>query len=139
MKGLLIGGLGASLFFGLAGVLAKTTSGTGIGISGYLFFMGVAYMVVATLTFTSPNLSLNGALLASMVGACQAIGMALVLYAVVSFGSPMSQLAPLYNTNTLVAVILSLVIFSEWQSVNVTKVMIGSLLIVIGSTLVATK
>ncbi len=39
--------------------------------------------------------------------------------------------------NTLVAVCIGLVAFAEWKDVHISKLIIGSVLVVIGGTLVA--
>ena len=62
----------------------------------------------------------------------------LVAIAITHYKTPLSILAPLYNTNTLVAVVGSLLIFSEWRDVNVVKLLMGSILIIGGAVLVST-
>lgn len=52
------------------------------------------------------------------------------------FKMPVSKLVPLFNTNTLVAVVLGLLIFNEWKTINSPKLIIGAILVVIGGTLV---
>ena len=47
-----------------------------------------------------------------------------------------SQLIPLINANTLVSVILGLVILREYQSVSIIKVLIGTILIVLGAVVI---
>ena len=48
-----------------------------------------------------------------------------------------AQLVPLYNMNTLVAVILALIVFSEWQELQLVKLLLGTVLIVAGAIFVA--
>ena len=64
------------------------------------------------------------------------IGAGLVALAVVRFAAPISKLAPLYNTNTLVTVLLGLWLYAEWQEVNTAKLLLGSALVVTGTVLV---
>jgi uncharacterized membrane protein len=68
-----------------------------------------------------------------------AIAAGLVAVALTSYGVPVARLVPLYNMNTLVAVLLALVVFSEWRDVNAVKLLVGSLLIIAGGSLVATS
>jgi uncharacterized membrane protein len=65
------------------------------------------------------------------------LGTGLILLAFDRFGASVSQLAPLYNMNTLVVVLLGLLIFSEWKQVRPVPLLIGSLLIVLGAVFVA--
>jgi transporter family protein len=64
-------------------------------------------------------------------------GSVLVAIAINNYKTPLSVLAPLYNMNTLVAVVGALFIFSEWRDVNVVRLIIGSLLIIGGGVLVS--
>lgn len=139
-QGLIIGGLLPAIFFGLTGILAKIVSQKGIAPPAYLFFAGVGYIVAGFIAypfFKSADFNSGSAFVSVLIGISQATGMALVFYALFAFASPMSQLAPLYNTNTLIAVVLSLIIFSEWQEVNTFKVLFGAVLIVVGSYFVS--
>lgn len=46
-----------------------------------------------------------------------------------------SKLVPLFNMNTLVAVCLGLLVFSEWKNVHVLQLAVASVLIIIGGIL----
>jgi uncharacterized membrane protein len=70
-------------------------------------------------------------------GLVWSLGTGLVLLALGRFGASVSQLAPLYNTNTLVVVLLGMLIFSEWKQVHPVPLVIGAGLIVLGAALVA--
>jgi uncharacterized membrane protein len=63
--------------------------------------------------------------------------MALVELAIARYGTPLAKLAPLYNMNTLVVVILALLFFAEARDVAVPKLITGAVMIVIGGMLVA--
>lgn len=47
-----------------------------------------------------------------------------------------SQLTPLLNTNTLVSVLLGLILLKEYQSVPLIKVALGTLLILLGGSII---
>ena len=64
------------------------------------------------------------------------IASGLVAYTLLNFEVPISQLVPLYNMNTLVAVILALIVFSEWKDLHTIKLLSGTALIVTGAILV---
>jgi hypothetical protein len=49
-----------------------------------------------------------------------------------------SQLVPLYNMNTLVAVGLGLTVLGEWREVNLLRLLLGAGLAVTGGILAAT-
>ena len=53
------------------------------------------------------------------------------------YSASISTLVPLYNLNTLIAVSVGLLVFAEWKTVAVPQLLFGSVLIVVGGTLVA--
>ena len=71
------------------------------------------------------------------MGLTWAVAAGLVAFALSKYSTPISKLVPLYNMNTLVAVCIGLVAFAEWKDVHISKLIIGSVLVVIGGTLVA--
>lgn len=135
-QGLIIGGILPAVIFGFTGILARLASERGIAAPAYVFWIGVGFILSALLAypiFKTYDWNFNSALISIVIGIAQAVGMAMVFYAIMVLSTPLSQLVPLYNTNTLVAVLLSLVIFSEWKDVDVAKLMLGATLIVVGS------
>lgn len=138
--GLLVGGLAPSLLFGVSGVFAKASNKTGIGLGPYLMMTALAILIVGIgCWFLFPNRNFNptGSAHALAMGLLWGLGTALVALALSVYAMPLGKLAPLYNMNTLVAVLLALWIFSEWRTVNVTQLIMGSLLIVAGGVLVS--
>lgn len=71
------------------------------------------------------------------IGASWAAGMALVALALTRYGVPLSKLAPLYNMNTLVVVLLALIVFAEAREVAFPRLLLGTLLILAGGVVVA--
>jgi uncharacterized membrane protein len=61
----------------------------------------------------------------------------LVVVALNNLKTPLAKLAPLYNMNALVAVLLGLVLFGEHAEVSVVRLLAGAALIIGGATLVA--
>lgn len=138
--GIIVGGLLPALLYGLTAVLTKASTKAGIGIGMYLILVGIACVLAgAGFFFLSPDrtVSMRSALYAFGVGLTWGIGTGLVAIGLTTYGIPIAKLTPLYNMNTLIAVLLALWIFAEWQEVRVTQLLIGSILIVIGGTLVA--
>lgn len=72
-----------------------------------------------------------------MVGFLGGIGSVLVSIGIVKYSAPLGKLVPLFNMNTLVTVLLALWLFAEWKEVQVPRLLIGSILIVVGGILVA--
>jgi drug/metabolite transporter (DMT)-like permease len=139
--GLVIGGLLPALLFGLSGVFAKPASTTGIGLGWYLTSIGCAILLTGLalhLLQANNPFSLRGSLFAAAVGFCWALGAALVAVALSRYGMAIARIVPLYNMNTLVAVLIGLTVFAEWKEVQVLKLLAGALLITLGGRLVAT-
>lgn len=137
---LLIGGFLPALIYGGSAIFQKLSTSIGISISVYLVAVGIG-VIVAGLGFylfdNTTAFSLKASSYAGMFGLTWGIASGLVAYALLNFNVPISQLVPLYNMNTLVAVLLALLIFSEWKDLNTLKLLSGSVLIVIGSIFVA--
>ena len=64
--------------------------------------------------------------------------MACIAIALRRYNGQISQLVSLYNMNTLVAVLIGLILLSEWQTVNIVKIVASSVLIIVGGVLAAT-
>ncbi len=140
MMGILIGGLLPALIFGIGGFFQKASIQAGIGIGPYLLCAGLGAVIAGALFCAfMPNrtISISSGSYAVLIGVCWTVAMGLVAMALFKYGTPLSRLAPLYNMNTMVVVLLSLWLYSEWKNVHVTPLLIGALLIVVGGTLVA--
>lgn len=140
IAGLIIGGLIPALLFGVNGVLAKAGTQAGIGLGIYLLIIafGVALTGVLFL-FIDPSraLSTKAAWFTLAMGVTWGLGVGLVGIGLVRYGTPLSKLVPLYNMNTLVAVVIALWVFAEWQNVQALKLIVGALFVILGGTLVA--
>lgn len=140
--GMLIGGLLPAIFYGISGVFAKPATEAGIGIGPYVIIIGLSVTVVGVAVYcfsADHSISLRSGLLTSAVGITWAIGAAGVAIALANYNVAITKLVPLYNMNTLVAVVLGLVVFSEWKDVQTYKLVSGAVLIAIGGSLVATS
>lgn len=138
--GIIIGGILPAFAFGIAGTLQKSAIKAGIGTGPYLFFLAVGVAAASAAVFVfqqDKTLSTRSALFATGIGIFFATGMGLVSVALHRFNAPLSTLVPLYNMNTLVAVLLALVIFAEWKDISTAKLLAGTLLIVAGGILVS--
>lgn len=138
--GLIIGGLFPAVMFGFSNVLMKGSMERSTSFAIYLISVGIAVIVTgSTILFFTRDKSFTflGSTFAFLGGLTWALGVFGALYAINRFNTPLGKLAPLFNMNTLVTVLLALWIFSEWKQVRVPHLLIGSLLIVIGGMFVA--
>ena len=143
MENWLIYGLIASVCFGVNAIIYKVAATKGQGLNPYLgglsigagvFLFFLLVFLVKSQKFT-PNWT--GITLAIISGVLWAIGMLMIALAVAKKGD-ISRLAPLYNTNTLIAVLLGILFLKEIPTgTAVFKVISGSVLIVIGAILVS--
>ncbi|MBD3220455.1 hypothetical protein GF314_04360 [bacterium] len=141
-KGLLVGGVLPAVMFGLAGLMQKMTTRTGVGLGPYLLCIGVGVLVmgaVLTMGATGPARAITGkgALMSGALGIFWALGTWFVAVGLSHYAAPLAKLVPLYNMNTLIVVVLALIVFAEFRDVAVTKLVAGAALIVVGGTLVA--
>ncbi len=137
---LIIGGLIPALLYGLAGAFQKWSAQEGGSVSVYLIGFGVATVIVGVVyravlsDASSPTISIGIALLAGLVFG---VGAGLISFTIIRFDAAISQLAPLYNMNFLVTVLLGLLIFSEFRDLQVPRLLAGSLLILVGGWVVS--
>lgn len=137
---LLIGGFLPALIYGGSAIFQKLSTAIGISISIYLIAVGAGVIAAGVGFYLFDHtavFSLKASVYAGMFGLSWGVASGLVAYSLLNFSVPISQLVPLYNMNTLVAVLLALLIFSEWKDLNTIKLLIGSVLIVMGAIFVA--
>lgn len=139
-KGLLVGGLLPALLFGVTGILQKAYSRAGGGAGWYLPLVGVG--VAATGLAALPllgerTLTARAGAVALGIGVSWGLGMIAVVLGLTRYGTPLAKLAPLYNLNTLVVVLLALALFAESREVDVARLLAGAAFIVVGAGLVA--
>lgn len=138
--GWIIGGIGAALLFGISGVLQKSGMQRGLALGPYLVAAGLAIAVVGALVWLitrDHRMSAPGLTSAVAFGVVWALGTLAVAIALQRYQTPISQLVPLYNMNTLVAVLLGLVVFGEAADVRVGQLCLGAACIVAGGVLCA--
>ena len=142
MLSLLLGGLLPAVLFGVSGVMQKACARAGIGTGPYLAITGMAVLTVGgllTLVENDMTVSRRSAAYTAVFGALWATGVGCIAIALRQYGGQISQLVPLYNMNTLVAVFIGLVILSEWREVQWGRLLLASLLMVSGGILAATS
>ena len=144
MKSWLVYALLATVSWGSYIIVAKVaTSGKYCGLppKWAAMFMwcgiGVVFMVYfLTAGGDRPHLNLQSTAAGVSAGALWALGMVFSLCAI-RVGADVARLAPIYNSNTLVAVLLGMLILHEVRDLSgIIRVLLGSALIVIGGILV---
>lgn len=141
VKALLIGGLLPTVLLGLGTVLMKLSMREGSSVPNYLVHVGFTVPRVGLLAtvvgagwVTTPRAQMFACLMdLAWAGAIGAMA-----YAVSSLGVPVSIIAPLTNSNALVALAVSALVFREWADLNGPRALAGALLIVPGAMGVAT-
>lgn len=139
---LLTGGLLPAVCFGLSGAVQKVTTKAGIGTGMYLIVVGVVVVVVGLIvTAVERDVTLNRASggYAALFGLLWAAGIASIAVALGRYGGQISQLVPIYNTNTLVAVLVGLVALGEWQTVQPGRLLLAAAFIIGGGVLAASS
>jgi uncharacterized membrane protein len=139
---LLLGGLLPAVLFGVSGVMQKACARAGIGTGPYLAITGLAVLAIGGLLTAieqDVTVSRKSAAYTALFGGLWAAGIGCIAIALRHYGGQISQLVPLYNMNTLVAVFLGLVVLSEWREVHWGRLLLASLLIISGGVLAATS
>ena len=144
MKTWLLYALLATFSWGTYIVVAKiATSSKYCGLepkwSAILMWAGIGTVFVLYWLLSGgdkPSLNLGSLVAGVSSGGLWALGMLFSLCAIKA-GADVARLAPIYNSNTLVAVLLGIILLHEVRDASgILKVVIGSVLIVIGGILV---
>ena len=137
--GIVVGGLVPAVGYALFAIWTKFGTEAGIGTGPFLLLVGLACAAVgAVFSWLLPfTWNARSAAYSLAAGAVWAAGSGFVAFALTRYGVPVSKLNPLYNTNTLITVVLGLVIFSEWKQVDAKQLLAGAVLILAGSLLVS--
>ena len=137
---LLVGGVAPAVLLGLSTVLMRLSIGAGASTSLYLTAVGVTIAVVGGAATAVTGASGGGA---RAIGFAIAMGLswtgaiACMSYGFGALKLPVSIVAPLTNSNALVAVALGVALLGEWRNVDLRYALAGAGLIGAGSTLVS--
>lgn len=137
---ILLGGVLPALLLGLTGIFQKLGANTGIGTGPFLMVVGVTIAAVGgvfVLADRDTTIGPQSTLYTILFGLVWATAIGCIGIALRRYDAQISQLVPLYNMNTLVAVLLGLVIFAEWRTVEAPKLLAAAVLIVGGGILAA--
>jgi drug/metabolite transporter (DMT)-like permease len=139
---LIIGGFIPAVLYGIAGIFQKLSARQGASVSTYLIAFGLATVVTGIAFRTalpgeaSPPRSVATALLAGLMFS---IGAGLVSVALIRYGAAISQLAAIFNMNTLITVLLGLALFAEYRTLGVPRLVLGTCLILAGGWFVSSS
>jgi drug/metabolite transporter (DMT)-like permease len=138
---LLVGGLLPAVLFGVSGIFQKTATRAGIGTGPYLIAIGAVVLlagIAVTVVQGDSAATREGVAWACGYGVLWSAGIACIAMALAQYDAQISQLVPLYNMNTLVAVAIGMTALGEWREVVPWRVIAGAALAVVGGVLVAT-
>jgi uncharacterized membrane protein len=88
-------------------------------------------------TSQSDEVPVRPVLLAAAMGTTWTLAIACMAYGMGVLKLPVSIIAPLTNSNALIAVLVGAVVFSEWRNLNLSLVALGTLLICAGATVIS--
>ena len=139
---ILVGGMLPALLYGVAGVLQKTASKTGIGPGPYILIIGVVAAIIGgiiTLISRDTSVTWSGGIQTAAFAVLWSAAIVAIMLALGRYEGPVSVIVPLYNMNTLIAVLLGLLILGEWEGVSHWRLIAGAVLIVAGGARAGTS
>ena len=140
IAGYIIGGILPAILLGIFSVFLKASTQRGISPGMLLIIIGINIIVLGIIycwISRDYTLSLSSGFFTSLTGLFWGIANLLIIIGLSRFSMPISKLVPLFNMNTMVAVIIGLFVFAEWKNVNIGQLLLATLLIIIGGTLAA--
>lgn len=140
IKAIVVGGILPAVFLGIATCLMKLSLRHGISISSHLTFVGAVVLAVGLVSAVVAgnwHSNVQSGFASSGMGLVWSFAVIAMAYGMSTLNLPVSIVAPLSNSNAIVAVLLSALLFKEWQSLNVVKVLLGTCLIVVGASIVS--
>lgn len=99
----------------------------------YYFFVGLFGFIAEGGWVAGVSASVS----AIAMGLVWSIAIDAMAYAISVLKVPVPVIAPLTNSNALVALALSSIFFKEWQCLDMPRVLAGTLVIVVGKTIVS--
>jgi drug/metabolite transporter (DMT)-like permease len=137
---LLIGGVLPACLWAITAMLQKLSTQHNLGPGPFLVAFGA--MILATglalsvLQRGAGEWSWIGLRYALASGLAYAIATGLISYALLSFGVPISKLAPVLGCNILITVLLGVFLLGEGASLNLWKAVGGTATVMLGLALV---
>ncbi|RBP45133.1 glucose uptake protein [Roseimicrobium gellanilyticum] len=135
---LLVGGALPAILLGISSAGQKLSAMAGTAPGVFLIVTGLVTTVVGAAFCVGDQdwkWSASGAGYACLFGLCWAAATGFVSLALKKFDAQISQLVPLYNMNTLVAVMIGLIVFAEWRTIHPGKILTAAALIIAGGVI----
>ncbi len=137
---IMIGGVIPAVCLGLGTVLMRASIGAGATIPAYLAVVGTTIAAIgwgATLLGPGGSIPLKAGLFAALMAVTWSVAIGCIAYGFGALRLPVSIVAPLTNSNALVALLIGAIAFAEWRELNMTMVAAGTVLICAGATIVS--
>ena len=138
---LLVGGLLPALLFGVASTFQKSAARAGITTGPYLVAIGAVVLLAGLAVAVTQSTSVatrEGVAWACSYGVLWSAAIGCIVLALARYDANISQLVPLYNLNTLVAVAVGMAVLGEWRDAGPWRGGAGAVLAVGGGVLAAT-
>jgi uncharacterized membrane protein len=137
---LLVGGVLPACLWAITAMLQKLSAQHQLGPGPFLAVFGTMVLTVGLALSVAQRdigeLSWAGLRYAMASGLAYAIATGLISYALLSFGIPISKLAPVLGCNVLVTVLLGIVLLGEGTELNAWKAIGGTVVVMLGLALV---
>lgn len=132
---IILGGIFPAVLWGMTAIFQKLSAGAGLPPGGYLSVFGFTIFlsgIIAAHLSGEVGYTLKNASLAALAGLCFALGAGLLSFVLWRFNFPISRLAPILAANTLVPVVIGIVVLGEGADVNLTKLIFGTIFVMVG-------
>jgi drug/metabolite transporter (DMT)-like permease len=137
---LLIGGVLPACLWAITAMLQKLSAQHNLGPGPFLVAFGAmvlaAGLALSVLQRGADEWSWIGVRYAVASGLTYAIATGLISYALLSFGVPISKLAPVLGCNVLITVLLGVFLLGEGAGLNIWKAVGGTATVMLGLALV---
>jgi uncharacterized membrane protein len=134
---IVLGGILPAILLGLSSIFQKLSTNHGISTGPFLIGVGLTTALIGGLfmVFEEVKLTTPAMLYTCGFGIFWACATGCIAIALNHYNAQISQLVPLYNMNTLVAVLIGLIVLSEWRNVDPIRILIAAVLIIAGGVL----
>jgi uncharacterized membrane protein len=136
----LIGGILPACLWGLTAILQKLSAQHGAGPAHYLAAFGIVIassgLGAALWQQRAEPFPTAGIGYAALAGLCFALGTGLISFTLWRYGAPISKLAPILSCNVLVTVAIAVLVMKEGGSLDLPRLLGGTVLILVGAAFV---
>ena len=139
-KDILISGIIPAFLLGLGTVLMKLSLKNGISLPFFITIVGFTVFICGLIAiYLSKDYitSLSSINYAILMGISWSIAILCMSYSILKLNIPITIIAPITNSNVLVAVFLGAIIFSEFKYLEINKILVGTIFIIIGTVIIS--